>query len=500
MTVSYDWLEARFARLGALSEASGMLHWDLSVMMPSGGGEARAEQLASLSVLCHELLSERAVAEQLDAAEAAGGLDTWQAANLVEMRRSWRHETALDARFVEAYSKACHACEAVWREARPKADFGLVLPHLEEVVRLVREEAARKAEAFGCTPYEALLDSYEPGGSEAEIDSLFDRLAKELPGLLRDARERQARQAVPLVPEGPFPIAAQEQLGRRLMVLAGFDFAHGRLDVSLHPFSGGTPDDVRVTTRYEENDFTSSLMGVMHETGHALYERGLPARWRRQPVGESRGMGIHESQSLLMEMQACRSPEFLAFLSRFSAAAFGRSGPAWTADNFRRLYHWVQPGCIRVEADEVSYPLHVILRTRLEKAILTDDLQLRDLPGAWNDGMQAFLGLTPPDDRLGCLQDIHWYDGAWGYFPTYTLGAMIAAQLFQAALSAAPEIPGQLARGDFSSLQAWLRRTVHEKASSRFSHVLIEEASGKPLDPAVFMTHLRRRYLGADAA
>jgi len=496
MSEAYDWLQRRFHRLGALGEAAGVLHWDLSVTMPPGGGAARAEQLAALSVTRHELLTDPAVGDRLDAAEAAGGLEPWQAANLREMRRAWRHETAVDAQLVEALSKACHASEAKWRLARPAADFAAVRPALEEVVRLTREMAARKAEAFGCSPYEALLDAFEPGASEAEIDALFDRLARDLPTLVQEALDRQAQQPEPLIPDGPFPIAAQTQLGRRLMAMAGFDFDHGRLDVSLHPFTGGTPDDVRLTTRYETGDFTSSLMGVMHETGHALYERGLPVAWRRQPVGESRGMAIHESQSLLVEMQACRSPAFLGFLASFAAAAFGRAGPAWTAENFRRLYHRVEPSFVRVEADEATYPLHVVLRTRLEQAILADRLTLADLPGAWNEGFEKLLGLTPPDDRLGCLQDIHWYDGAWGYFPTYTLGAMTAAQLYRAAGRALPDLDAQLARGDFLPLVAWLRREIHEKASFLSSHDLIVEATGQPLDPKIFEAHLRERYLG----
>ncbi|GAB5468530.1 MAG: carboxypeptidase M32 [Rhodospirillales bacterium] len=497
MNRAYDWLESRFDRLGALGEAASQLHWDLSVMMPSGGAAARAEQLSALSVTTHELLIDPGVGDGLTAAEAeAADLDAWQRANLREMRRSWRHATALDGDFVAAMSKACHACEAIWRRARADSEFAAVRPALEEVVRLSQEMALRKAEAFGCSPYEALLDSYEPGIGEVEIDRLFDPLARDLPDLVAEALDRQAGQSPPLTPIGPFPVAAQAQLGRRLMALAGFDFDHGRLDVSLHPFSGGTPDDVRITTRYEEADFTSSLMGVMHETGHALYERGLPARWRRQPVGESRGMAIHESQSLLIEMQACRSPEFLAFLAPFAAAAFGRSGPAWTAENFRRLYHRVRPDFIRVDADEATYPLHVILRTRLERAILSGDLAVADLPGAWNEGLRKLLGLTPPNDRLGCLQDIHWYDGAWGYFPTYTLGAMTAAQLFAAAVAAVPEARGALARGDFAPLIGWLRGQVHAKASLLSSAELVEAASGRPLDPAIFEAHLRHRYLG----
>jgi carboxypeptidase Taq len=277
----------------------------------------------------------------------------------------------------------------------------------------------------------------------------------------------------------------------------GFDFEHGRLDISLHPFCGGTPDDVRITTRYDETNFTRALMGVLHETGHALYERGLPAAWRRQPVGDARGMSVHESQSLLMEMQACRSREFLEFAAPLLRAAFGGKGKAWEADNLYRVYTQVERGFIRVDADEVTYPAHVILRYRLEKAMVAGDLEIEDLPGEWNRGMRELVGVTPPSDREGCLQDIHWYDGAWGYFPTYTLGAMTAAQLFAAAKRAVPGIPDAIARGDFAPLLGWLRANVHGKASSLSTDALLRAATGSSLDARVYEDHLRRRYLGA---
>jgi carboxypeptidase Taq len=241
-------------------------------------------------------------------------------------------------------------------------------------------------------------------------------------------------------------------------------------------------------------------MGVLHETGHALYERGRPAAWRYQPVGFARGMAIHESQSLLVEMQVCRGAEFLGFLAPLLEAAFGgREGAEageFSAENLRRLYVRVEPDFIRVEADEVCYPSHVILRYRLEKALIAGELDLADLPAAWNQGMKDLLGLVPPDDRLGCLQDIHWFVGAWGYFPTYTLGAMAAAQLFDAAKRAVPEIPEAIGRGDFKPLLAWLGENVHSQASRWSSTKLIERATGKPLDPAIFKSHLERRYLG----
>ena len=498
---AYQQLEDRFRRLSALAEAEGVLHWDMSTMMPEGGAGARSEQLAALAVTRHELLTGSEVAELLGAAEeatageAGGGLDPWQAANLREMRRRWRHATALPADLVEAFSKACRSCEMRWRGARPEADYAAVLPALEEVLRLVRQVAQAKAEALGVAPYAALLDEFEPGGSVERIEAVFDDLAGFLPGFLDEVLARQAAAAAPLPLGGPFPKAQQEALGRRLMQAVGFDFGHGRLDVSFHPFCGGVPEDVRITTRYDEADFLSGLMAVLHETGHAMYERGLPAAWRLQPVGAAGGMALHESQSLLIEMQAARGAEFVAFMAPLAREAFAASGPAWEVENLIRHYHRVERGLIRVDADEVTYPLHVILRFRLERALIAGDLALADLPDAWNDGMAALLGVRPPDDRSGCLQDIHWYDGAWGYFPTYTLGALAAAQFFDAAVQAVPEIPEALGRGDFAPLMAWLREKVHGAAARLTTDALLEEVTGRPLDPAVFKAHLRARYL-----
>lgn len=493
-TPAADALEARFRRLSALSGAAGMLGWDQHVLMPSGGAEARAEQLATLSVLRHELLTAPEVADHL-AAAAEEPLEGWRAANLAEMRRTHAHATALSSELVDALSRAGSRCEALWREARAKADFSIVRDAMAEQIRLIREEAAAKSEALGTSPYEALLDGYEPGGSISKIEALFAELEAELPPLLDAVLERQARLGDPAAPAGPFPVATQRALSRRVMETLGFDFAHGRLDETLHPFCGGVPDDVRVTTRYDETGFINGIMGVIHETGHALYERGLPADWRTQPVGEARGMVMHESQSLLMEMQACRSPAFLGLLSGWAREAFGADGPAWEPENLRRIYTKVARSFIRVEADEVTYPLHVILRTRLERALLSGDLEVDGLPAAWNAGMQSLIGVTPPDDARGCLQDIHWYDGAVGYFPTYTLGAMAAAQLFQAAVRAEPGIPDAIGRGDFTPLVGWLRTNVHGVASSRGTEEILQAATGADLSAAPFLAHLKARYL-----
>ena len=493
---AYQELSQRFRRLGLLGDALAVLSWDTAAMMPDGAAPARAAQSATLSVLIHEQVTAPRVGELLAAADVEP-LDGWQRANLAEMRRGHAHATAVPPDLVERLSVAASECEMAWRAARPANDFAGLLPKLARVLELTRAQAEAKAAALGCSPYDALLDQYEPGGRAADIDRLFGELEAFLPALTQRVLEHQRVRPAPLPLDGPFDVAAQRALGLKLMTALGFEFDHGRLDVSHHPFCGGTPDDVRITTRFDPDDFTSALMGVLHETGHALYERGLPAAWRNQPVGAARGMSLHESQSLLVEMQACRSREFASFAAPLARGAFGRDGPAWQPDNLHRLSTRVEPGLIRVDADEVTYPAHVILRYRLERALLGGDLALADLPGAWRDGMQALLGIVPPGDTDGCLQDIHWPSGAWGYFPTYTMGAMTAAQLFQAARAALPSLPNDLARGDFTRLLGWLRANVHEKGSRFSAAEILTQATGRPLGVDAFRRHLETRYLEA---
>ncbi|MFC1672993.1 carboxypeptidase M32 [Pseudomonadota bacterium] len=491
----YQDLEVRFRKMDAVAGAQSMLHWDMSAMMPSGGAASRAEQLATLATISHAMITDSAVPDLLDAAEADPHLNPWQQANLAEMRRGWVHSAAVDADLVEALSRACSTCETTWRTARADADFGAVQGQLEEVLNLTRQTAAAKSEKLGVGAYDALLDQYEPDGRSAAISEVFADLKAFLPGFLDDVLAKQdAGPAIePLL--GPFPVEKQQALGKTFMAALGFDFDHGRLDESLHPFCGGTQDDVRLTTRYEEGDFASAMMGVLHETGHALYEQGLPQDWNGQPVGAARGMSVHESQSLLVEMQACRSREFLTYAAPLLQEAFNGSGSAWSVENLTRLNTRVERGFIRVDADEVTYPAHVIVRYELEKAAIEGDLAMKDLPDAWNDAMEATLGIRPPTDREGCLQDIHWFDGAWGYFPTYTLGAMTAAQLFAKAKTDVPNIPDAISQGDFAPLMGWLREHVHSQGSLLSTDDLLTQATGEALNAAHFKAHLKARYL-----
>lgn len=491
---AYARLTARFTRLATLGEAAGMLGWDAAAMMPQGGGAARGDQMAVLAGLSHDMLTAPAVADDLH--DAVPPADPWHEANLNLMRHAHRRATSVPADLVEAQSRANSTCEQVWRGARKNSDFAAVRPHLTEVVSLVRQQAAALSPALNLSPYDALMDGYQRGIGAGDVAPIFADYAAFLATALPRAEEIQARRGAPIPIQGPFPQELTEALCRRLSHRAGLEVDHSRLDRSTHPFCGGTPTDVRITTRYYDDDFAPSVMGVLHETGHALYERGLPTAYARQPVGDNAGMAAHESQSLIVEMQACRTDAFLGWLGGELLQTYGGDPATYARGNLSRITRHIERGFIRVDADEMTYPAHVILRFQLEQALIAGDLAVADLPGAWNDGLYKLLGITPPNDAQGVLQDIHWYDGAIGYFPSYTLGAMAAAQLMAAARRAEPGLDAALAKGDLSVLVGWLRTNVHGRGSLLGFNDLLREATGKPLDPADFQAHLAARYLG----
>lgn len=493
---AYSELEARFQRRGRVHDALSILHWDNATMMPSGAADGRTDQIAELTLIAREILIAGETADLLDRAESdRAAMDGWQARNLELMRREHRLATALPTDLVEALQRAGAASEMNWRTARGENDFASQLPHLEKVFALTREAAITRGEALGLSPYDAQLELFEPGLRDERIGPVFEDLGTWLPGMVDDILARQSSGDAPVEPEGSFSVAGQKAVGEGLMTALGFDFDQGRLDESAHPFTGGVPDDVRLTTRYTDDSFAEALMGILHETGHALYEQGLPKDRHGQPVGNSGGMALHESQSLVVEMQLCRGPAFIDHLTPLLTGCFGdRAGLA--AGNLKRLVTRVERGLIRVDADEATYPLHIILRYRLEKALLSGDLAVADLPGAWNDGLAELVGIRPPDDRDGCLQDIHWMDGAVGYFPTYTLGALAAAQLMAAIRRDLQDLDDQVRCGDFAAFLTWLREKVHRRALSATTDKIIADATGAPLSADAFRTHLQARYLG----
>lgn len=496
--MAYQELERRYRVQTHLAHAAAILSWDEATMMPVGGGAARGEAMATLAELRHERATDPALPELIAQAEGEP-LDDWQRRNLELMQRRHRRATALPRALVGARTRARVACEQAWRRQRADNDWNGHLPLLEEVVRLEREAAAALGDALGLDAYDALVDGYDPGMRRATIDPLFAELAAFLPGFLERALARSA-QRTPVKPHGPFPIDRQRALGVELMHAIGFDFDRGRLDVSHHPFCGGVPQDVRITTRYDEADFTTSLMGVLHETGHAKYDQGRPAAWIEQPIGAAAGMALHESQSLLMEMQICRGRPFLEFAAPKIRAAFSdavrRQPEAFETDNLVRLHTHAQRSLIRVDADEATYPCHVLLRYEIERDLVSGRLAVKDIPGRWDEAMQRLLGLdTHGNYKDGPMQDVHWPSGAIGYFPSYTLGAMAAAQWMAAARRDLPDLDARIAMGDLTTLDAWLREHVWSPCLRHTALDLVERGTGAPLGTAAYRAHLERRYV-----
>ncbi len=467
-------------------------------MMPEGGSTDRNEALAELAVIAQNLAIAPEVGAWLGDADKEQGLDEWQRANVREMRRQYINNTAIPTELNQRLVVAKMNSEQQWRRLRPENDWTRFQPILQETLSLTRQAVQELARKRDLSMYDAALSLYSPGLDTKTVDSLFTALKAFLPRMIQDVVAKQKTENT-VLPEGEFPMAAQKALGLELMQVLGFSLKHGRLDESHHPFCGGIPRDVRITTRYNTNEFLSSLMGVLHETGHALYEQNLPDRWLTQPVGEACGMAVHESQSLLMEMQVCRSREFIEFAApmiRKHMAPFVKNPESLDTDNLARLVTRSRPGLIRVDADEVTYPAHIILRFEIERDLLEDRWPLSELPNVWNEKMKSYLGSsTLGDDKNGRMQDVHWPSGAFGYFPAYTFGAVIAAQLFARAESDIGGLRGSLMRGDFAPLSSWLREKIWSQGSRVNTLELVKQATGGPLSTTAFERHLRRRYL-----
>ena len=490
----YDKLQQHFLKISRLGHLGAICGWDQAAMMPAGGNSARGEAMAELALLIHEQTTAPHLQDWFAAAEQES-LDAGQQTSLKAMQRRWQHATLLPGDLVQAISLAASTCEHAWRSQRPANDWQGFKANLVKVVALAREEAGIRADHAGLSRYDALLDIYEPGITTAHLDTLFGDVKTWLPDMIQQVEEKQAN-ASWQAPQGPFPVEQQQMLGQEAMKLLGFDFDHGRLDVSTHPFCGGVPTDVRITTRYDEDDFMTALLGVIHETGHARYEQNLPLAWAGLPIGEARSMGVHESQSLFFEMQLARSREFTQLLAPMAARILQREqDPAFSVDNIYAFNTRLKRGYIRVNADEVTYPAHVILRYEIERALIEGDIDVDDIPALWDEKMQAYLGLSTRDNyRDGCMQDIHWTGGAFGYFPSYTLGAMYAAQEFAAADRAIADLRGKITRGELTELFTWLRDNIWQKASTLSTEDLIVSATGEPLNATYFRTHLQRRY------
>ncbi len=470
-----------------IQSAGAALGWDQETFLPPVASAHRAAQMSWLASRAHELSVSAEWRNALEAAESSQPSD----ANVRELRRLFDRATKLPVELVARESTATSLGMHAWAEARKNSDFAAFAPHLETLVSLARE----KAELWGYEgePYDALLDGYERATSTAAVAKLFDTLAPELRIIAATAVEKSKSQSTE-IPAGPYPIEAQQRLNRLIAESIGFDFEAGRIDTTTHPFCTTLgPRDIRLTTRYDENDFTSSLFGVLHEAGHGLYEQGLPTDDFGLPSGSAVSLGIHESQSRLWENHVGRSREFWEHWYPTAQEIFPQLA-GFPLEKFLRHVWRSDFSPIRVEADEATYDMHILLRFGLERRLINGSLAVKDVPEAWNEEFKTLFGFTPPDDRHGCLQDIHWSMGGLGYFATYSLGNINSAQLFAAAKKV-PEVSAALAKADYAPLLGWLRKNVHAHGSTLDPADLMKSATGKTPSPEDYLAHLRERYL-----
>ncbi|WP_421915836.1 carboxypeptidase M32 [Mesorhizobium sp.] len=492
--MSFQKLDDLGHKLEALEHALCILGADEATHMAVGGGEKRAEAMSALAGMQHARATAPDIADWLATAEEEA-LNDEQRAAVAELRRQYTNLTCLPVEFVERLTTARMRCEQLWRDLRAKNDWAGFRPALEGIVALVREEAAMRADVLGLDPYDALMEQYDPGNRATDITPVFADLKAFLKDFVPEAlavqEERLAKR--PLKPlSGTYAIDRQRELGLAMMAAVGFDLTHGSLSVSHHPFCGGVPTDVRITTRYKTTDFLSALMGVLHETGHALYEQNLPKAWAHWPLGKARGMAMHESQSLFVEKQLGRNPAFWHWALPVVEKQLGET---WSIDDILPHVHRVERGLIRVDADEVTYPLHVILRYELERELVSGRLDVVDLPEAWDAKMREYLGLSTIDNPAdGPMQDVHWPGAAFGYFPSYTLGAMMAAQQWAALTKENPAADQDLAKGDFTAINDWRREKIWSQGSRWSTPDLLERATGEKLNATHFTSHLKQRY------
>jgi carboxypeptidase Taq len=476
-----------------LASCIDVLEWDQETYMPHAGVEHRAEQMGVLAGLLHDHSTNPRYEELLTAVEGSSlvaDADSPQAVNVRELRHDYDREKKLPRRLVQEIARVTTRASKVWAQARKKNDFRSFAPWLEKVFALSREEA--DAVGHGGTRYDALLDDYEPGMTTEKLSELFAQLRAELVPLVDSLRGQSPSRNVL---EGNFDIERQREFTNSLVSAIGFDMEGGRLDLALHPFCTQLgPGDVRIGTRYYQDNVSRGIFACLHEAGHGLYEQGLDPNHYGTPMGEAVSIGMHESQSRLWENLVGRSEGFWQHFYPQLQSTFHDDFHDVSLEAFRRSVNRVEPHLIRVEADEVTYNLHVVIRFELERQLLDGDLAAADLPGAWNELYQRYLGVTPPDDRTGCLQDNHWAEGMIGYFPTYTLGNIFAAQIFAAAERAIGPLEDAFAVGDFGALRGWLAENIHRHGMRYRSEEIIERVTGNSPDPSALIESLSKRY------
>lgn len=489
---AYLELKNRFSEIAKIGYILDILYWDTQTMMPKSAIGRRSDQLAYLSTLSHSKITAADMESLFDKASNET-LDPKDQANLREMKRTWIHENAVPEKLVEESSKLSSMCENKWVEAKHNSDFALIENDLQQLLDISIEIGELKSKVLDCTPYETYLDLFDPGLRVDFIENQFADLKAFLPDFLSEKLAAQNGSGE-LKFEGPYCFDTQKQVGLKMIEKVGFDFSKGRVDVSEHPFCGGSPFDVRMTSAYKKNNFIFGLSAMLHESGHAMYEMGLSSEWLDQPAGRARGTSFHESQALFVELQLFNHPNFIEHFYPLFIEHFGLDKSEWPLEKLKEYYYTVNPGYIRIMADEVSYPLHVILRYEIEKDLFDKKIKISDIPSVWGEKMQQYFGYKPENDAQGCLQDIHWFGGAWGYFPNYTLGAMRAAQFFNAMKQSVEHAEESILKGQFSNIMGWLKENIHDQASFLDGKDLMVSASGEDLNSKYFIEHLQSRY------
>lgn len=495
---AYRELVERTRKIATLQSCAELLGWEERTTMPRGGAGHRAAQLGLLAGLAHQWLVDPRMGELLAALEGsplAADPAALEAANLREIRRRYQRATRLPQALVEEIAQTASLAQGEWQEARRQSEFKRFLPWLEKIVGLVRRAAGHIG--YAGEPYDALLDEYEPGATTAEVARIFEALRPELVALNRRIAVAPRKPDAAIV-HRDFDPERQKIFGEMVAAAMGFDFSQGRLDVTTHPFCAGIgPGDTRITTRYNPRRLNDALFGIMHEAGHALYEMGLDkAAHFGTPLGEAVSLGIHESQSRLWENQVGRSRAFWTYFFPQAQRIFHEALADVSLEDFYGAVNHSQPSLIRVEADEATYNLHIMLRFELERALVKGDLAPADIPGEWNRRFRDYVGIAVPDDARGCLQDIHWSSGGIGYFPTYTLGNLYAAQFFDQARRDLPDLDRELAQGQMCGLREWLREKIHRHGSRYPAGELVRRVTGVPLSPQPLVSYLNQKFGG----
>ncbi|XVN42674.1 MAG: carboxypeptidase M32 [Candidatus Rickettsia vulgarisii] len=488
---NYLQLEKKMESIGQINNVINLLYWDITTYMPKGVAESRGNEIANLTIIANNMLKSAKISDLIQKTKEENNLDQWQLANIREIERTIREASYIDDNLQRSYIAATTECEIIWCSSKKDNDYDKLRPYLQRVLYCVKEIASIKSDNLGCIKYDALLDIYDLERTTKEIQETYSIIKREIPALIQKITEKQR-----LDTTIPINIAPEQQylICSRIAEVLGFDFNQGRIDQSAHPSCRGTPHDIRLTNRYD--DFISAAMGIIHEVGHGLYEQNLPNKYKNQPVGKAKGMAIHESQSLLMEMQVGRSKEFIECLTKILRDEFHLTGPEYSSDNIYKLVTRVKPGFIRVDADEVTYLMHNILRFEIEDALINDQMTLEELPEVWNKKMQEYLGIIPTSNKNGCMQDIHWNVGNFGYFPAYANGLIIASMVMKKAKTLSPSLMQEVSLGNFNNLNMFLNENIRNFGSLKTTKDLVKDATGYGnIEPRIFIDYIKEKYL-----